>query len=93
MIFQCQIPIGSLPINLVLVGNKEVAGVVFVKVSSFGVIFDMHNDGIQAIFHEDCFTLGGEEFDYEVMYEYKNIPNMLKWLQQQNLQEPHVVFM
>lgn len=98
-VFQLQIPIGSLPINLILVGNRQQAGVVFVPVRDVGVVIEPLEAGkVAAIFFNYGFCLGDksgleEEFSYETIYEYKNIPLMLRWLQQQNLQEPaDVVF-
>lgn len=86
MIYQCQIPIGSLPVHLVLISDGTL---VFVRVAKFGVIFDQAPDqGVGAVFSEDGFTIDGEEFWYNTIYNYKEKPNMLKWLQQQNLREP-----
>ena len=103
MSFQVQIPLGRLPINLVLVGNKVSAEVVFVKVADrVLLVVDQpeSKDAIGAVFSEENFAffeewVGGaiECFEYTVVYDYKEIPLMLKWLQQQNLQEPtNVVF-
>lgn len=90
MLYQVQIPIGGMPINLVLISDGTL---VFIKVRPFGVLFDHPESGLKAIFHEDCFTIEGEEFHYDTIYQYKEIPNMLGWLKQQNLQEPVVQFM
>jgi hypothetical protein len=86
---QLQIPLGQLPVNLVLLSN---GCVVFIKVASFDVIFDQAPEGVDAVFMDDHFIIDGEEHSYNTMYEYKHIPGMLKWLQQQNLQEPVVMF-
>lgn len=93
MQFQCQVPLGSLPINLVLVGNREQGRVVFVKVAPVGVIVENEvRDKVSAWFDEEGFTLfdqgTGETFNYNTLYEYKEIPLMLRWLQQQQLQQP-----
>jgi hypothetical protein len=92
-LYQVQVPIGGLPINLVLVGNKETGKVVFVKVAEVGVIVENFEDGkVAATFWNDCFHLRDgeleEDFDYDTIHDYKNIPLMLRWLQQQNLQQP-----
>lgn len=97
MIYQCQIPLGGLPVNLVLVGNKEEGKVVFVKVARVGCVYDYSwQDQVSALFQDTCFQFktGDSEFDnselfnYDTIYDYKNIPLMLRWLQQQNLQQP-----
>lgn len=93
--FQTQIPIGSLPINLVLVGDKTQGRVVFVKVAPVGLILENIDRGKEtaAMFTEDEFCISNTDmqtdvFKYNVIYDYKNIPLMLKWLQEQNLQQP-----
>lgn len=100
MQYQVQVPIGTLPINLVLIGNETYGWLTFVHVRPFtGAIFDLGQDGhtIRAVFYEDEFHIfgkvGGEEvFEYDTIYDYKNIPVMLEWLKEQNLQEPKTIF-
>lgn len=88
--YQLQVPLGGLPVNLVLVGNKEDGKVVFVVVGGPTGIYDTGE--VQALFEQRGFTLFFEndvqEFDYNIIYSYKEIPLMLRWLQQQNLQHP-----
>jgi hypothetical protein len=95
MRYQVQVPIGSLPVNLVLVGNKEEGKVAFVKVAPVGLILENVQQGkeVAAMFAEDEFCISNtdmetEVFNYDTIYDYKNIPLMLKWLQQQKLQQP-----
>lgn len=93
MIYQAQVPLGGLPVNLMLVGNQEYGKVVFVRVAPVGVILDHQpHTAVSAWFDDEGFTLfsweGGEDFKYNLMYDYKEIPLMLRWLQQQNLQQP-----
>ena len=93
MIFQAQVPLGGLPIHLVVVGTQEQGSVVFVPIRQVGVICDYQTrENVSAWFDNDGFTLydqaGGEDFAYNTVYDYKNIPLMLRWLQQQNLQQP-----
>jgi hypothetical protein len=89
---QMQIPIGNMPVHLVLLSNGTV---VFVKVAPVGVVYDTPEIGIHAMFTDDEFRIGGEDYQYCQMYEYKNIPEMLQWLIQQRLEWPQerVVFM
>lgn len=90
MVYQCQIPIGNLPVNLVLLST---GALVFVRVATIGTLIDVAPEGgVGAKFFDDNFEIEGEEFYYNTIYEYKGKPNMLKWLQQQNLTEPEVIF-
>ena len=89
---QLPIKLGSLPINLVLISNGSVA---FVKAGNFTTIFDFPEDknDVEAIFSYSDFCIGNAEgLCYNVAYKYKEIPDMLAWLQQQNLQEPQGMF-
>lgn len=90
MIFQVQVPIGNLPVQLVLLSNGTL---VFVRVANIGGIIDQAPEGgVGALFFNDSFQIGNEELWYNTIYHYKGKPEMLKWLQQQNLIEPVVVF-
>lgn len=93
--FQAQIRLGSLPINLVLVGDSTWGEVVFVKVQEkIKTVFDEPEDtqAVMAVFTDVGFGLStpnaADHFEYDTRYDYKNIPLMLKWLQQQKLQQP-----
>lgn len=99
--YQVQVPLGTLPINLVLIGNSYLGRLAFVKVRPFtSAIFDLERDGhsIRAAFYEDEFHIfgkqadGEEVFRYDVIYDYKHIPVMLEWLQEQKLQQPEAIF-
>lgn len=90
---QIQIPIGNLPVQLVLLWNRQEGGVVFVKSAPVGLIVENHERGkVSAIFDEEGFSIGDEDFSYNTIYNYKSIPLMLEWLQQQNLQQPSISF-
>ena len=90
--YQIQIPLGSLPVHLILIGNKEHGRVVFTKVLPFSYVFDMGENGIAAAFYPDEFHIIGDDvteiFDYDTIYEYKELPVMLEWLKRQNLRQP-----
>ena len=100
--YQVQVPLGGLPVNLVLVGNREHGEVAFVKVAPFaGAVFDLTDDGqdVRAVFDTHKFALFhptdvslDEEFHYDMLYDYKNIPVMLQWLKDQKLEEPKTIF-
>lgn len=87
MIQQVQLPIGNMPINLILLSNGTLA---FVRVGDFEALFDQHGvpGGVDATFYEADFTINGETFSYNTAYEYKQFPDMLLWIQQQKLQSP-----
>jgi len=88
--FQVQVPIGNLPVQLVLLSDGTL---VFVRVANISCIIDQAPEGgVGAVFYDDHFLVGNEELWYNTIYRYKDKPDMLKWLQQQTLQEPNVVF-
>lgn len=92
-----QVPIGTLPVNLLMF--PAVAGVAFVKVREFGLVGDFNYEGknaVEAYFFPGSFVFsddgllaeGATDYFYGTIYQYKEIPLMLKWLQQQNLENP-----
>lgn len=83
--YQVQVPICGLPVHLILLSDGTL---VFIRVAKVGVIFDMPEDGLDAILTDDGFSIAGEDFWYNTIYKYKEIPNMLTWLQQQKLIQP-----
>lgn len=84
--FQVQVPVGNMPINLILLGNATVA---FVRVANFKALFDQsESGGVNAEFYESDFSVGGEVFQYNTAYPYKEIPQILQWLKAQNLIAP-----
>lgn len=86
--FQVQMPIGNMPINLLLLSNGHVA---FIRVANFNALFDQsENGGVSAVFYEEDFSIGGEAYQYNTAYPYKEIPKMLTWLQVQALIQPMI---
>jgi hypothetical protein len=94
MIHQVQMPMGALPVNLILIGNASQGAVAFIRSAITKTVFDQGE--VSARIDEDGILLhtGQEMLDinYNTIYEYKQIPLLLKWLQQQNMQEPLVFF-
>lgn len=97
MQYQAQINIGGMPIGVVLIGNREKGEIVIVKLMTItGTFFDQAEaeGGIDGVFDQESFglkeksELDYEEFQYNTRYHYKEIPKLLRWLQQQNLQQP-----
>ena len=84
--YQVQVAVGNMPINLLLLSNGYVA---FVRVANFKALFDQSKEGdIVAMFYEEDFTVGAETFQYNTSYAYKEIPDMLAWLKAQELIKP-----
>lgn len=81
----------TFPLVLACFDNGTVA---LLKAREFSSIFDSPETGVHGAFHPDHFALwtpGREslaEFEYSTQYNYKNIPLLLAWLKQQNLQPP-----
>lgn len=93
MIFQHQMQLGGLPITLVLVGNREESNVVFVPVGPIpkAGIYDLGSEVDVAFLADSLHFMSVadiEGYKYNTLYDYKNLPLMRKWLQQQSLQQP-----
>jgi hypothetical protein len=83
---KCQIPIGNLPINLILWADSEIE---FIRAPKFKTIIDQKLDGVSAIFDTESFSIGNyPDLVYNVKYNYKEMKDILLWLQQQNLDQP-----
>ena len=87
---QVQVQLGSLPVILICLSTGEV---VFVKRHDFKTIIDSPEQGLIAMFSNDGFSITdnnkvAHSFDYSVMYRYKDIPAMLQYLKQQELELP-----
>ena len=86
--FKVQMPVGNMPINLVLLSNGQIA---FVRVGNFKALFDQGEaGGVSAVFYEEDFSIGKETYQYNTAYPYKEISDMLTWLQAQALIKPTV---
>ena len=77
-----QLRLGNMPVNLVLLLSGKVQ---FISAPDFATVIDQHSE-VSAVFTQDNFSIGSlSNLCYNVSYNYKEIPEMLKWLQQQNL--------
>lgn len=87
--YQIKVPVGRMPINLVL-GLDE--SVTFIRDLAMPTIVDSPENGIGAVFTAKEFWLGDENISYEynTPYPYKDIPDMLQWLAQQKLMMPEI---
>lgn len=86
---QVQIQLGNMPIILVLLSD---GGLVFVLTRQIKAIIDQGNE-VEASFYADEFffedgTAEPEWLSYNTVYDFRQYPLMLKWLQQQNLPNP-----
>lgn len=73
-----------MPISLIIQSTGLLA---FVRTAEFKPIID-NDKPIKAIFSREDFTIVDEQYEYDTLYEYKNIKNMLQYLQQQGLVAP-----
>ena len=82
-----QIPIGTLPINLIALDNGDVA---FVITQDFKSVIDQpsKDENVGAYFDKTSFSIADQSFSYSQRYAYKDIPVMLQWLKQQELISP-----
>lgn len=84
----CIVPCGRLPISLACFSDGSIA---FLHRDA-DVLFDQPEAGIQAVFAYDSFYIGNdgdvEEFPYNTPIPYKEHHNLLKWLQQQQMEMP-----
>jgi len=82
--WQIQLPLGSLPIALIACFDSSV---VLTPTQQFKTIVDASN-GFESMFDMDGFSINGEQFEYGVKYYYKEMPNLLGWLQKQGMEMP-----
>jgi hypothetical protein len=78
--WQIQVGLGTLPVQLVCLSDASVA---FVKSQPFKTIVDNN-----AMFSEDGFTIGKDDYQYNTKIWYKEIPSVLEWLVAQKLESP-----
>ena len=86
MIKQLSMPIGTLPLSLVLVSTGQVG---IVPRGNFPVIIDQPSQGIQAIITPEKMIVGTTEIKYNTSLKYKEMPELLEWLQNQQLEKPY----
>ena len=86
MIQQISAPLGNLPLSIVYVSNGTLG---LVPKGIFPTIFDSPEKGIHAIITPEKMIVGTTEIKYNTSLKYKEIPELLKWLVQQDLQKPY----
>lgn len=71
--------LGKLPIQITCWENGCVS---FDRYSSFNVIIDSPEVGVQAIISNEDIVIGADTvIEYGQLYEYKEMPELLAWLQ------------
>jgi hypothetical protein len=79
----------TFPVSLVLLTDGKHGNVVFIKTAPFSAVIDLNHS---AVFAQDGFSIGEEEYSYHVQYPYKDMPVLLEWLKKQNLLWPQGAF-
>lgn len=86
MIQQISAPLGNLPLSIVYLSNGTIG---LVPKGIFPTIYDMPEQGIHAIITTEKMIAGTTEVKYNTSLKYKEMPELLEWLQQQNLEQPY----
>lgn len=78
--------LGSLPIQIIY----DSAGTVgFVRLADFPTTVENLEEGLQIIYSNEDIFLGAEtQIEYNRLYRYKEVPEMLYWLKSQELEMP-----
>lgn len=83
---QISVPLNSLPLNIVYLSNGQIG---LVPRGAFPVIFDSPEQGIHAIITPEKMVVGNTDVPYNTSLKYKEMPELLKWLVQQQLEQPY----
>lgn len=86
MISQIAQQLSGLPIQIIFLSNGCVA---FQRMTDFATIVDTSPQGdIKAIISNENMLIGSTEVSYNVMVEYKHLPEVKQWLVDQNMISP-----
>jgi hypothetical protein len=83
---QLSMSINNLPLSLVLVSNGTLG---IVPKGAFPTIFDSPEQGIHAIITPEKMVVGNTSVLYNTSLKYKEMPELLEWLVQQDLEKPY----
>ena len=86
MIQQISSPLGNLPLSIVYVSNGTIG---LVPKGIFPTIFDSPEQGLHAIITPEKMIVGTTEIKYNTSLKYKEMPELLEWLQSQQLEQPY----
>lgn len=78
-------PINSLPLRLAFFSNGCIG---FERQPSLVTVFDQPEEGISAVISKEELIVGTTKIAYNQTLEYKKMPELLAWLQQQRLENP-----
>lgn len=82
-----QLQISRLPILITCYENGCVS---FDRASNFKLFIDQPEQGVQAIISNEDIAIGADTvIEYGNLYEYKEMPELLAWLQAQQMQFPN----
>lgn len=84
---QISVPLNSLPLNIVYLSNGQIGLVP--RGNPFPVIFDSPEQGIHAIITPEKMIVGNIDVPYNTSLKYKEMPELLEWLVQQQLEQPY----
>lgn len=84
MLQQISAPLGNLPLSIVYVNNGTLG---IVQKGAFPVLFDQPEQGLHAIITPEKMIVGTTEIKYNTSLKYKEMPELLEWLQNQSLEQ------
>lgn len=81
-----ELPLGSLPLVISCYFNGCVS---FRPFPGLTTLIDQPEDGVQAIITTEDIAIGADTvIEYDTLYEYKEMSELLAWLQAQNMIMP-----
>jgi hypothetical protein len=83
MLQQLATQLGHLPINIIFLSDGRIA---FQRITNFAPIID--NGEVEIILTNENIVVNGVEICYNAIIEYKSMPDVIKWLQNQKLIYP-----
>jgi len=82
---QITIKINNLPLVLICLSNGHVA---IIPQGKFPVIFDSPEQGVKAVITPETMLVGTTNVPYNTSLPYKEMPELLQWLVDQQLEMP-----
>lgn len=83
---QVNLPLGGLPITLICLSNGTIG---FQPAGKLRTMIDQQpSDKVSAIIYDEGMLVGNTEIEWIVAYDYKQMPDLLGWLKQQELIMP-----
>lgn len=84
-----QVQVHAMPLSICFLSN----GCIVLIRTAGRMVYSIPNQGLGFFLLNECLSVWKdgeepEEFEYNVMYDYKNHPLLLQWLQELNLRNP-----